>query len=349
MSEKKYKDPDTFEDEYVRKNRTFPRANAIILTICIIAQILLILFAVFYMPKPQDVINEYNITVEPQNNGSLDITYSFVWTAKDEAEELTWVDIGMATADFDIYDKSLSDTIKTASKYTDGSYVSTRIYFNRGYVGGETVKFSFMVNQRGLLHQNANGHYYAFVPCWFNRTPVEKYKFIWEKSDVATSNANRSESKYLVWEGKMDLGTYVSMDVSYEEGSFTNAAVSTYFPFNRSEVYNGLKEDKGGIIVFVVFIALAIGIAELYIADCFVSYHRGRGFMTGYGYHVHLYGRSNPRYIKARDHHNAMHGSSGRGGGGGRGCACACACACAGGGRAGCSQKDTYKNKNKSE
>jgi hypothetical protein len=344
MSDEKYKDTDAFSDEYVRKNRTFPRANAIVLAICVIAQVLLILFSVFYMPKPQDVINEYNITVEPLSNGSLDITYSFVWTAIDESEELTWVDIGMATADFDIYNKSLSDTIKTASKYTNGEYISTRIYFKRGYKGGETVKFSFTVNQKGLLHKNSDGHYYSFVPGWFNRIPVEKYKFMWEKGDVAVSNSNRSEGKYLVWEGKMDPGTYVTMNVSYDGYAFTHANASPYHPFNAAGVYNGLKEDKDGIIVYMVFVVIIIGIAELYIADSFVSYHRGRGFMTGYGHHVHLYGRSNPRYIRARSSHNAIHGSSFRGGGG-RGCACACACACAGGGRAGCSQKDTYKNK----
>jgi Asp-tRNA(Asn)/Glu-tRNA(Gln) amidotransferase A subunit family amidase len=55
---------------------------------------------------------------------------------------------------------------------------------------------------------------------------------------------------------------------------------------------------------------------------------------------MHTYGRPNPHYIRARNAYNATHRS--RGGGSG-GCACACACACAGGGRAGCSQKDTYR------
>lgn len=81
--------------------------------------------------------------------------------------------------------------------------------------------------------------------------------------------------------------------------------------------------------------AALLSIAEVYIVDCYVSYGRGRGFLTGHGYHVHAYGRSNPHYIRARDKYNATHSRSG---GGGRGCACACA----GGGRAGCSQKDTY-------
>ena len=346
MAEKKYKDPDIFEEEYVRKNRTFPRTNAVLLTLCIIVQVLLVIFAIFYNPKPQDIINEYNITVSPCDDGSLDIEYSFVWTALDTGEELTWVDIGMAHKDFTIYHQSLSDTVKTAERYIDEDYVSARLYFKRGYSGGETVRFSFTVNQKGLLHSGADGYYHSFVPCWFNSTPVEKYKFLWENENIKGSNSARNEGKYLVWEGKMDMGTYVEMKVNYENGAFSSPRINKYFPFDSSDVYNSLAGDRLGIVALMVFFVLCIGIAEIYIADSFVSYHRGRGFMTGYGYHVHLYGRSNPRYVRARDHHTAMHGGSSRGGGG-RGCACACACACAGGGRAGCSQKDTYTQKDK--
>ena len=346
MAEKKYKDPDIFEDEYVRKNRTFPRKNAILLTICIILQVILIFFAVSYNPKPQDIIKEYNITVSPCDDGSLDIEYSFVWNALDTEEKLTWVDIGMAHRDFTIYIKSLSDTIRTAERHIEGDYVSTRIYFRRGYSGGETVRFSFTVNQEVVLHGGTDGYYYSFVPCWFNRTPVEKYKFLWEKEGVSFANHTRTEGKYLVWEGRMDAGTYVTMNANYGKNAFSEPKINTYYPFDKGDVYNGLKDDKLSIVAMTVFMVLAIGIAEIYIADSFVSYHRGRGFMTGYGYHIHLYGRSNPRYVKAREHHAALHGGSGRGGGA-RGCACACACACAGGGRAGCSQKDTYAPKNK--
>ena len=82
-------------------------------------------------------------------------------------------------------------------------------------------------------------------------------------------------------------------------------------------------------------------VGELFIVDSYVSYNRGRGFLRGYGHPLHVYGYSNPRYTEAQMEKS---GGSHRGGtyrGGG----CACACACAGGGRAGCSQKDTYKVK----
>ena len=347
MDKKNYKDPDTFDEEYVKKTRTFPRGKAALLTFCIIAQVLLILFAALYQPKPQDVIKEYCVEVTPKSNGSLDIQYSFVWNALDTDEPLTWVDIGMANRDFKIYQDSLSDNIKSAQRYTEDDYVSTRIYFDREYSGGGTLSFSFTINQKGLLHESKNGYYYAFVPGWFNATPVENYKFLWEKTDTQNANATGTEGNYLVWEGTMTPGTYVKMNVTYGENAFfPNPRVSPYQSFNTDGIYNELQENKVGVIMIAILAFILIGIGELYIVDCFVSYHRGRGFMTGYGYHVHLYGRSNPRYVRERDAQAQMARTRGYGGrGGGGGCACACACACAGGGRAGCSQKDTYTQK----
>ena len=343
------KDKDNFSEEYVKKNRTFPKRNAVLIVICVIAQIIAIVLAAAYTPKPQDVIKEYGITVTPRDDGSLDIEYTFEWNALDMSEELTWVDIGMPNSDFIIYRDSLSPNIYRAEKYMDGDYVSTRIHFKFGYKGGSTVKFSFTVNQKSMLHFDGNKNYYVFVPGWFNSTPVEHYTFRWKASDAITSiGTSVKKNGYYVWEGSMDTGTYVTLGVNYKTGHFKNAEVTRYSSFDPEGVYDELGERKISAVIIAIFVILALGIAELYIADSFVSYHRGRGFMTGYGYHIHVYGRTNPRYIRARDDYTATH-SSRSGGGGGRGCACACACACAGGGRAGCSQKDTYSSKKKEE
>lgn len=319
-----------YEEKYIKSNRTFPTAYTVLLVIVVAVQIGLILLGICYQPKAKDVIHQYQVTVDPQEDGSLDIQYHFVWEALDTSEELTWVEIGMANENYVLYSDSVTANIRSFSKYSDSDYVALRLDFKEAYLGGDIVEFSFKVNQRDMLCKNEEGYFYEFVPCWFNAIPVKDYTFRW-----LTDNG-----KDYVREGSLDYGEYVKMTVQYGLNDFTGCQTVKYSPFDDEGAYNQLTEDKTAAVVLCCLGAALLVVAEVYIIDCYVSYGRGRGFLTGYGYHIHTYGRSNPYYTRARDKHLATHSS--RGGRSGGGCACACACACAGGGRAGCSQKDTY-------
>lgn len=319
-----------YEEKYIKSNRTFPTGNTVLLLIIIAVQVGLIFLGICYQPKPQDVIHQYNVTVEPLDDGSLDIEYRLVWEALDESEELTWVEIGMANENFSVYPDSVSSNVGTYSKYTDDDYVSLRLDFTKAYLGGDVIEFSFKINQKDMLCKNETGYFYEFVPGWFNAIQVEQYEFVWLMDG----------SKDYVKQGSLDYGGYDTLLVQYDANEFAGCQTVKYYPFDGGGAYNELNDDKSAILVMCCIGAALLIIAEVYIVDCYVSYGRGRGFLTGHGYHVHTYGRSNPYYIRARDKYNASH--SGRSGGRSGGCACACACACAGGGRAGCSQKDTY-------
>ena len=321
-----------YEEKYLRANRTFPTANTVLLAVILAIQVGLILLGIWYQPEPLDVIHQYDVTVEPQADGSLDIEYHLVWEALDTSEALTWVEIGMPNENFSVYTDALSSNIMRFGKYTDGDYVSLQLYFNRSYIGGDVVEFSFKVNQKDMLCKNENGYFYEFVPGWFNAIQVENYEFVWVLEG----------SKTHVQQGSLDYGEYQKLTVQYDMDDFDGCQTVQYRPFEGDGAYDQLQEDKTVTLVLCCIVAALLVIAEVYIVDCYVSYGRGRGFLTGHGYHIHTYGRSNPYYIRARDKYNAAHASRSGGRVGGGGCACACACACAGGGRAGCSQKDTY-------
>ena len=108
-----------YTEEEIRSNRTFPTANTILLVIILAVQIGLIILGVLFESKPLDVIRQYNVTVQPLSDGSLDIEYHLMWEALDTSEELTWVEIGMANENFSVYPNSVSSNIGTYSKYTD--------------------------------------------------------------------------------------------------------------------------------------------------------------------------------------------------------------------------------------
>lgn len=315
-------------EKKLKAERTFPVGHTLLLVLLVLVQIGLVFAGVVYDPQPQDRIRQYDVTVQPLADGSLDITYALEWEALDPNEPLTWVEIGMANENFMVYDGSLSSNIMEWEKIDEDGFTAVKLLFRAAYTGGTTVKFSFTVNQRSMLCQDEKGYFYEFVPGWFNEIQVQHYTFTWCKED----------GQNLVQEGHLDYGEYDLMFVRYDDQAFVGCNTVRYQPFDDSGATNGLREKKGGTMAVCILVAVVLVIGEVYIIDCYVSYGRGRGFITEYGHHVHMYGRTNPNYIRARRHH-ATTSSGGRSGGG---CACACACACAGGGRAGCSQKDTY-------
>ena len=330
-----------FEDGKAER-RTFPTGKTILLVLILVIQIAILFGAFSYDPQPQDVIRQYDVTVWPQENGSLDIQYHFVWEAVDPVEPLTWIEIGMANENYVIYPDSVSDTISRFSAENEDGYVYLMLFLDRAYSGGEVLEFSFKVNQKDMLCLDNTGYFYEFVPGWFNTTPVEQYTFRWA-ADEKTQSASGAQLRdgYYVWSGSFECGGYEMMNVRCDADSFMGCDTVRHYPFDDSGTYNSLAEDKAGVVVLAFILVIILIVAQVWTVDSVVSYHRGRGFLTGYGHHVHIYGRSNPHYIRARDKYNAAH--AGRSGGhSGGGCACACACACAGGGRAGCSQKDTY-------
>lgn len=315
-----------YDPSYVKTVRTFPTGKMFLLCFVILLQLGLVLFAFSYQPRPQDVIHRYDVTVEPQKDGSLDIAYRFVWEALDNFEDLTWVEIGMANENFSVYPDSVSSNVLMYDKYVDYDYVTLRLDFKDAYSSGDVVDFSFKINQKDMLCQNEDGYFYEFVPGWFNVIQVEQYTFRWV----------RDGAEDLVQRGSLNYGEYCKMTVQYGADAFLGCSTAAYLPFDGEGAHNELPERKVGVMVLCFLGAALLILAEVYIVDCYVSYERGRGFLSGHGYYMHTYGRSNAHYVRARNAHGSRFG-----GGGGGGCACACACACAGGGRAGCSQKDT--------
>ena len=204
----KFKDRNDYSEEYVRKHRSFPFAYTVILVFLVLLQIGGIAFAILYQPSPKDRIDRYSVTVTPREDGTLDIVYDILWCALDEDEPLTWVIIGMANANFGIYESSLSDTIESYWLDIDGDYVGLRLDLKDSYACGETVHLTFKINQCDMLYRGTDGYSYEFIPGWFNRIPITQYEFKWKHSSAVTAfNGTRDgayyDGAYYVWSGEL--------------------------------------------------------------------------------------------------------------------------------------------------
>ena len=326
-----------FSKEAIKNRRTYPKSKLWVLIALAVVIALCILAMIFINPAPIDRIDTYEIFVEPRDDGSLDIEYKIRWTPLDLNQPLSWVYIGVPNPNYTVLEHS-SNIEKIEKYYDNNGQCHMDIDFVRNYYRNDTFDFSVKINQKNMLCEQNGQKFYQLVPCWFNSVPVEYYSFNWKNSDnISSSNATSQRGEYLNWSGSMEEGEYRLLNVSYKE---FNAPTTFFKEFDDSGVGSTISDDKLTVITVSSAIILMCLIAIAYTLDCFVSYYRGRGFIRGYGHYVHIYGRKNKRYEDEALKHVSTHGGRGHSGGG---CACACACACAGGGRAGCSQKDTYR------
>ena len=137
-----------YEEKYIKANRTFPVSKTILLIVILLFQIGILLAAFLLEPQPQDVIRQYDVTVEAREDGSLDILYHFVWEAVDTSEELTWIEIGMANGNYRVYPESVSDTVRQYTRENNDGEVYLVLDLDRAYTGGEVLEFSFKINQK---------------------------------------------------------------------------------------------------------------------------------------------------------------------------------------------------------
>ena len=130
-----------------------------------------------------DYIRSYVVTVDPREDGSVDITYDIDWQVidGDKTDYLSWVKIGLANSSVDEL-TPLTDTISDLQYTSDGGSYAKVVFRHRYYApdvaaanGGESsVHFAFSVHQSHLFTKNDDGTAnFAFTPGWFDDLSIE--------------------------------------------------------------------------------------------------------------------------------------------------------------------------------
>lgn len=283
------------------------------------------------MAKDLDRINKYYITVDPRNDGSLDMTYYLEWEVLDSDSEgpLSWVKIGVPNSNIDLV-KAISSNIQSIKYYKDGGdYI--RIDFKKAYYEGEIISFNFSFHQSYMYDIDGEFAKYKFIPGWFNDIEVKEAMVFWKSEDVFSANSKKiNEDGYYTWKNSLRKGGKMQIEVNYSRytRSFDTGKQSMYATTYSSNNSSYSANNNSVKLVFTIFIIIFV--INMFLSMCSYSSHRGYG-RRGYGY-------DDDDYYHHHHHSSSSHSSSSRS------CvsSCACACACAGGGRAGCSKKDFY-------
>ena len=73
--DKKNVDVNDYSEATVKAKRKFPKKNILFLSIIVVVQIVFVLVGVLYVEKPDDSIEQYDVTITPRADGSLDILH----------------------------------------------------------------------------------------------------------------------------------------------------------------------------------------------------------------------------------------------------------------------------------
>lgn len=270
-----------------------------------------------------DEIEDYSITVNVREDGTLDIRYDVEWKVlsdKDGTEPVTWVKVGIPNSHCDSVE-AITDNIESAKYYSDGGDF-VRVDFTDEHYEGDVFTFSFTIHQSYMYILEDDAIKYSFTAGWFEDIVVKSITIKWNKMWVEESTATdvSEDGKYLVWTSENLLeGEHFSTSVRYPKDTFATDEDKQYV-----ERSSGDSSDLGSAVVLYVIIGFAIIYFIIAISD---DYGGGSGF--GGGYRSSTFISSCARSSCACASH------------------CACACACAGGGRAGCSAKDFYNGRTK--
>ena len=141
--------------------------------------VLLVLFmATVPASADTDEILNFTITVDVNEDASLDMTYHIEWKVLDDSiGELDWIDLGVPNK-YHTNITPLTDTIDYITDYGDELY----IYLDRGYGEDEivTVEFSMTQDHMYQIDKYTEGEtVYSFTPAWFDEMDVDELVIRW--------------------------------------------------------------------------------------------------------------------------------------------------------------------------
>ena len=210
-----------------------------------------------------DEIENYEITVDVNDDATLNMTYHIDWKVLDSTSEgpLTWVRIGIPNKHY-IAMEGTSDTIKRISyDSSGGSYA--RIELDRAYYAGEVASFDFKLVQDYMYQvgrDNEGEAVYEFTPGWFDDAKVDNLTIRWNGDKVERiAPAAEMIKGYYTWSTPLRKGKRYKVTVAYPDDAFA-------FDINK-KIGGGsterTKDSSDDPISDLIFGAIGLGMLAL--------------------------------------------------------------------------------------
>ena len=176
-----------------------------------------------------DVIRDYRIDVQPQDDASLINTYTINWCViSDAAGPLTGIYVGLPNLNYQIMD--LSGDASAVQSADQGAYSRVNVVLTKPVNANECVTVTFRIHQMELAHlDEAKGQIgFQFIPGWFDEVPVNHLQVTWHlPADNSQLKSLSPEPKtrdttQAVWETALQPGGKLTLNLLYDKAAFPN-------------------------------------------------------------------------------------------------------------------------------
>ena len=169
---------------------------------------------------PTDEIKDFTITVDVNEDASLQMTYHLEWTVLDDSiGALDWISLGVPNN----YHENITSHSNTIDHIIDNGS-SLAIYLDRSYGEGETVSIDFSMTQDHMyqIDQWVEGEtVYTFTPAWFDGMEVKHEAIRWNANKAGAWQPNcLQENGFLVFETSLSEGEKFTISVVYPNDAF---------------------------------------------------------------------------------------------------------------------------------
>lgn len=240
-----------------------------------IIAVLLTWITPIYAADLDEIVN-YNITVIPNQDATLNIYYDIDWLVLDSDSEgpLTWVKIGIPNSHTVSYEAT-SNSIRKISTMSSGGYY-VRLDLDRSYYEGETVHMSFNIVQDNMYQVDKiqEGYTeYSFTPGWFPDARVDNLTVSWamDKADSWSPNC-MMDNGFLLFTSSLAKNEKYTVTVTYP-----NEALDFDLSKQSEDDSFGIIDFIGGLFGFVIFIGFLVApiVVVVKIIQGIVEYSTG--------------------------------------------------------------------------
>jgi hypothetical protein len=174
-------------------------------------------------------ISDYSVTLEPQNDGTVKITFNQSWLVT--GGNIPWITVGLPNTHFKILD--FSGAAGSVKAENSGNFSGVRIDLKQKYFAGDSFNLQFSVLQSNLLERLVSEKSWRinYTPGWYDHAAIDQMQIkLVSPVDLSTYTSISppplsQQNNIILWQrSSLAAGQRWNILVSSTDGGFLTAS-----------------------------------------------------------------------------------------------------------------------------